>query len=131
MDAQGLVKLRVEADPSPASRPRVSKWGTYYAKSYQQWVKAVQETAAGSVLALAEPFEGPLLVLVDILVAKPRTSKLTRPRGDVDNYVKGVLDGLTKAMFWRDDSDIEVLITSKRWTRPGEQPGAVIHIGAI
>lgn len=102
---------------------------TYYAESYQKWCADVQRQVA--VQAAGKTLKGKLVCLVDIIIQKPKTTKLLTPRGDVDNYVKGCLDGVTKTGLWDDDTQVEVLISSKRWTQPGESPGAAIHIGEI
>ena len=33
------MRLSIPLNPVPASRPRVSKWGTYYPKRYATWKK--------------------------------------------------------------------------------------------
>jgi Holliday junction resolvase RusA-like endonuclease len=119
--------LRVEGSPSPACRPRVSKWGTYYAKPYAEWLATCQRQMATQAAKLS----GALWCAVEVVVQRPKTTKLEMPRGDVDNLVKAVLDGGTKAGVWGDDGQIELLLARKRWTEPGEEPGAIINCGEL
>lgn len=120
--------MRVEGVPSPASRPRVTQYGTFYTKPYQEWLAACQQQIAK---ARSATLAGLLWCAVEIIVPRPKTTKLHTPRGDADNYVKGVLDGGTKAGAWGDDSQIVLLVSLKRFSDPGEAPGAIIRVGEL
>jgi len=122
------VTARVVGTPSPACRPRVTRFGTYYAKAYETWMADCQRQLAAQVTT---PLTGNLWCAVEIICTKPRTGKLELPRGDVDNYGKGVLDGGTKAGVWGDDGQIEFFLITKRYGRPGEEPGAIINAGVL
>lgn len=117
-------ELRVELAPVPASRPRVSKWGTYYTGTYKQWIKDADATIPEADVAL----EGNLSVTLDLVAAKPPTTKRANPRGDIDNYIKAVLDALTKKGYWNDDDQIIHLYAHKRWPNPGEEPHFRVRI---
>lgn len=52
---------------------------------------------------------------VTVLLNKPKTSEKDWPRGDVDNYAKGILDACN-GVLWADDDSIVHLITTKLWT---------------
>lgn len=45
---------------------------------------------------------------------RPKTTKRRDPRGDVDNYVKAILDSCN-GIVWDDDDQILRLTASKRW----------------
>lgn len=62
------------------------------------------------------------------VVRKAKTSKLTRPHGDIDNYCKSILDAMTKKQFWKDDVDITHLIASKRFAEPEEEPHTAVLV---
>lgn len=114
-------------EPVPASRPRVSKWGTYYAATYKNWLKAaglaVKEWTPGGKA------EGPLVLLMEVICTKARTSKLAFPRGDIDNFAKGPLDVITKSeRVWLDDNQVVGLIAFKRFAESGEKPGTNVTI---
>lgn len=130
--SEAFVTARVVGTPSPASRPRVTRFGAYYTKPYAEWMAACQKQLAEQIdgrglLALADG----IWCAVEIICRKPPTGKLKIPRGDVDNYVKGVLDGGTKAGVWGDDVAIEFLLVTKRYAKPGEDPGAIINAGVL
>lgn len=116
-----------QLQPVPASRPRVSKWGVYYAKPYREWQAAAKK--------LAQDFEKspvgtiPLFVIVESVIQKARTSKLTMPTPDVDNLAKGPLDVITQAdVSWDDDKSISALLTLKRFAAPGEEPHTTVTV---
>jgi Holliday junction resolvase RusA-like endonuclease len=115
----------VPGNPVPASRPKVSRWGVYYGKRYTAWKKHAETNTPkgpGEIL-------GPLTVHVECVVEKPRTSKLTHPKGDADNYAKGPLDVLTRVGgYWHDDDQIVRLLSIKRFADPGETPRTIIGI---
>lgn len=118
----GLLSFHLALEPVPASRPRVTRWGTHYGKKYNQF--------RAEVVPLANAYDGtklpdgPLVVMLEHVVTKPRTSKRDFPRGDVDNYDKSPLDAMTKAeKFWTDDDQVVGLIAFKRFAEPGEKPG--------
>jgi len=49
-----------------------------------------------------------LRVSAFFLVTKPKTSKLSHPRGDIDNYLKALFDSCNE-LVWRDDVQITEL----------------------
>lgn len=106
----------------------MTRFGTYYTKPYETWMADCQKQMAAQITV---PLKGNLWCAVEILCAKPKTGKLELPRGDLDNFVKGVLDGGTKAGVWGDDGQIEFLLTTKRYTRLGEEPGAIVNAGVL
>ena len=123
----GGVSIVIPVPPVPASRPRVTRWGVYYGKTYKNWMI----DADLSVPEAARPLPAPLRVDVEIVAARPKTTQRYSPRGDVDNFAKAALDALTKKGYWRDDDDITELFVSKRYALPGEEPSTNIKIATI
>lgn len=120
----GALTLFIQVDPVPASRPRVSKWGTYYGKTYERFRTQVKELLRDHK---GDPITGPIEALVEIVSPKPKTTNRDYPRGDVDNFAKGPLDSMTNAgSFWEDDDQITALAVVKRYAEPDEPVG--MHI---
>jgi Holliday junction resolvase RusA-like endonuclease len=123
-----MLSLWIGGQPVPASRPRVSKFGTYYSKTYNQWMK---ESWKYVDTFDALPTDRPLIVMVEAVFEKAKSSKLDYPTPDVDNLAKGPLDQinkLTKATHgergvWDDDKQVVFLVATKRFAEPGEEPG--------
>jgi Holliday junction resolvase RusA-like endonuclease len=109
-------------DPVPASRPRFrvmkSKGGKPFvgAPYYDGRYKTFLAEAKASLPKFDEPIEGPLQVAIECCVARPKTTQRDYPRGDVDNYAKGVLDVLTDRGLWNDDDQVIDLQVTKCFT---------------
>lgn len=116
----------LDMDPMPAPRPRTRVFTThgksfasiYSPAEYKKW----QEDASGQLIPQIdhEPIQGDVTVGIIITARRPKTSKLLRPKPDVDNYAKAVLDAMTKAGVWLDDSQIGSLAITKRWGPSGQ-----------
>lgn len=124
---KGRWDITIPLPPVPASRPRVSRWGTYYLKTYATWKKSANE--------MLEPYAVPDLFLglvncsIEAIVKRPK--KLTRrfPRPDVDNFAKAALDAITTArVVWNDDDQVTSLTVSKRYAEPDEEPCTKVRI---
>jgi len=116
------MRWRFDINPVAASRPRVSKYGhAYFTGPYKEFRKSMVNLA-GAVLGEHKPFQGPLSVTIELYVTKPKTTKLSAPRGDIDNYAKACLDSFNK-LIWDDDKQIEELHITKSWTSGPEQDG--------
>lgn len=122
MESSRTVVLPV--NPVPASRPRVSKWGVYYGKTYKQWMKDADENLPVARATL----EGEVRCELEFIVQRPKTTKRSNPRGDIDNYIKSILDALTKKGHWKDDDQVVELVATKRYTQGDEQPRTVAKI---
>ncbi len=117
--------------PVPASRPRVTRWGTYYTKTY----KAYRELADKAIPKSRQPpVTGNLRAYVEFVCYKPKTTKRQNPRGDIDNHCKAILDAITGIKkkelkgYWNDDDQIVDLTAIKRWPYKGEAPHTRIRI---
>jgi Holliday junction resolvase RusA-like endonuclease len=108
----------------PASRPRVTRYGAYYSKTYAEYLARCSAAALAWHVTLPS---GACSALVEAVVQRPAKTVLSAPRGDVDNYAKGPLDGLNKAGEW-DDTLVVSLTVTKRWAEPGEDPHTLLHI---
>lgn len=123
-----LFTFHLEVEPVPASRPKVSRWGTYYTKTYTTFRKSAEEAMARLE---SECLHGcNIVVVVEVVCTKPRTGKLDHPKGDIDNYEKAIFDVITKAgKHWRDDKQIVGTVAFKRYVAEGETPG--FHVSAF
>lgn len=126
-EATKVASLVFPFEPVPASRPRVTRWGTYYSKTYTTWKKHAEAHLKPGDLPIGD--DEPLLVVIFTVNTKARTSKLRYPRADTDNLAKGPMDVVTKATgYWKDDKQVVHLISSKRFAEPGEEARSEVHI---
>lgn len=117
-------------EPVPASRPRVTQFGTFYGKGYKDWMAQagrLMETIPEGL----DRIDHPVAVEVRVVATKPKTGKLMFPRGDCDNYAKGPLDVMTKAGVWKDDSLVASLSITKRYAEPGESASTEVIVRAL
>jgi Holliday junction resolvase RusA-like endonuclease len=123
----------IPVPPVPASRPKVARFGTYYSKRHQQYVKdfatcLVHYPPVWDYL----PKEERLIVGLEFVCARPKKVVLAAPRYDIDNLSKLPLDCMTSAdIFWYDDSQIELLIAHKRYAKKNEEPHTLVRVYAI
>jgi Holliday junction resolvase RusA-like endonuclease len=116
--------------PSATARSRCAcrgKYPTVYTEpKYAQWkAEAIEKLLE---IARTEDFRDvagrPVRVDLEVVASKPKTSKLEYPRGDRDNYEKGVFDAITQCgKWWKDDNQIIRGHFEKRWANPGEDEG--------
>jgi Holliday junction resolvase RusA-like endonuclease len=100
-----------------------------------------EETVATYARAqwVGEPIDVPCSLSVTILLSVPESKaglrKWLKDRGlasvperhphgstpDLDNFVKGILDGLTKSGIWLDDRLVARIDATKWWCQPGQE----------
>ena len=115
------LNVLVPGPPVPRSRPRIPrKGGAYTAPRSNEYVKRVALYAAAAThrCRWQMGYEGE--AVVSIIVR--RSARL----GDIDNYAKAVLDGLTMAGVWRDDRQVTGLVVSMTVDR--DSPGTDIEV---
>lgn len=97
-------RLILPYPPSNNQYYRHSRGRNYISEKGKQYAKAVNDIIQSQDLALKLPVS----LSVTIYAAPP--DKRIR---DLDNLSKGVLDALTKAGFWLDDSQIDKLTINR------------------
>lgn len=123
----------IPLDPMPAPRPKfrvIGKFASaYMPREYTVWKDRAVECVRGVNQIPSEPLSGPVTVTLVVLATKPKTSKLTHPSPDVDNYAKGVLDAITQSeRWWADDKQVVRLDVSKAWAADGAPAGIEVTI---
>jgi hypothetical protein len=74
------------------------------------------------------PTESPVSVVVHSVARRPAHPAREYPRGDVDNYTKAALDIVTKSqLIWKDDTQVTLLLSTKRYAKPREEPHTLIR----
>ena len=124
-----ITHFDIPKKPVPASRPRVTKWGTYYPKAHTDHAGYLKDFLPA--FKPGETLTVPIEVRVLCVMPRYKTSEFPTYRGDVDNLAKLPLDSMTKAEFWTDDCLIVVLNSMKRFVREGEEPHTKIKIKTI
>lgn len=121
----------IPLQPVAASRAKVSRYGTYYPAKHN----AYRSECIAFLKSLVVPPPWPLLkperltVRLDYHMRKAKTSRLSTPREDIDNLIKLTLDCITSSeRFWKDDTQVDVVLARKIFISPGEQPTTHIQI---
>lgn len=117
--------------PVPASRPRVTRFGTYFSKNYEDFRNECF-TFLSKIKKQFPQKDSLYHVEIEFICRKPSKPANIYPIGDVDNFLKGPLDALTKVgMFWNDDVQVVDLRGTKRYQRAGEAFGMNLKITEI
>ena len=130
------LKLIIDEDPVPASRPRVARWGTYIAEPYKSYKKYIEHLYAekyhnkqlfdrGTPLVAHIHFYRPIQKGLSKKEHARRANHEVKPaiKPDLDNYEKAIYDGLKKA--WFDDGQIVKHETEKDYD---ENPRTEIEV---
>jgi Holliday junction resolvase RusA-like endonuclease len=130
------ISFTIEADPVPASRPKIGRGVAYYPKKHTMYAeflrKHLKEIPAFN-------HTGPLEVRLLFVMPRYKTSESVTHRADLDNLSKLPLDSMSKCLdeeteehrFWVDDHMIVHLTALKRFTREGEQPHTRVLIRTL
>jgi len=121
----------VPGNPIPAPRPRMGKYHVYHAANADQWMHSIM---LFSSIKIHAPLEGPIEVNLQFLFDKPKKDThrfWMEHKPDLDNLEKAVLDALTKARKWKDDSQVVRLQSIKRYAADDEHPGVHIEIATL
>lgn len=102
----------------------MTRWGTYYGKTYKQYIEDCNE----SIPAPTRQLHGELVVNADFILPKPKKSKFSMPNGDIDNYLKAILDVLTHAGYWEDDRQVVAIHSEKFF---GNEPRTAVTVREI
>src|SRR5690606_28008962 len=84
------------------------------AAALKPWRAKVAATARAAY-GPTPPVEDPVLLIAQFRLPRPKTSKRVWPavRPDLDKLTRALLDGITEAGVWRDDSQVVVARVEK------------------
>jgi Holliday junction resolvase RusA-like endonuclease len=135
-DSRHWATLIVPGEPVPLERARTGKGRHYLPDRSRVYREAVQWAWRG---AGSPVFSPPVTLAAKFTHARP-ASHIQRdgrvrdrftdalPRGDIDNYLKAVLDALT-GLAYEDDRQVALVVyLAKRYGAPAERPCTEIRL---
>jgi len=126
-----MHKLVFKIPPVPASRPRVTQYGAYYNKTYDQFRKDMSKLLMGKVTLYAEPLRLDVTFFKEIpkSYSKKRRDEMDgtyiNVTPDLDNFEKAIYDSLNGCV-WKDDCQIVEHTTRKIWAK--DEPRIIVII---
>jgi Holliday junction resolvase RusA-like endonuclease len=139
-------------EPKGQPRPRACAFrvgGKYTARMYDAgtsdaWKAAV--IAAGASQCPDAPLDGPISVCLTFYFERPKSHHFTGARAtllrplapvlhtgkpDADNLAKAILDAMTIAGWWVDDSRVANLFVQKRYANDKRATGCTVAVNVI
>ncbi len=116
---------RFNINPVPASRPRVSRWSTYYPKSNNKFKKEMEDLKSGLEKNPSEKLVSVELkfgIMIPKSWSKKKREELNNTycsnNSDIDNYIKAILDSLN-GIVYIDDKQVVELFAKKIYSEEG------------
>lgn len=99
-------------------------------KVLKPWRKAVTVAARSAMGTREQLVDVPIAVVIEFRMSRPKSVKREFPtvKPDTDKLERAILDALTDARVWNDDSRVVVLKGSKVYA---ETAGAFVQVGVI
>ena len=127
------ICLTYNINPIPASRPRVTRWGTYYGKRYNQFKKDMKENTSyegrhnlkNTIIWLEGLISADMTFFIPMAVSWSKKKKSLKNgqfcdnNADLDNYEKAILDSLN-GIYFKDDRQIVSQKSQKIWADKGK-----------
>ena len=123
--------------PVPCPRPRIrvmelpggKRMGVaYYTGKY----KTFSADAPKLIPTASHFFEkgSPVEVEIAFFMQSPKKPANSYPVGDIDNYIKSILDAITKnGTYWHDDAQVIKLTATKQYFDDADEaPGTMVNI---
>lgn len=125
-DGENYRRVELALKPVPAGRPRLSKWGVYYSKTYTTYRNEAREHVGD----WGEPLVGSIIAVLDVRFPKPKTKATNHyPLPDVDNLAKSFLDVIVEnKTVIQDDKLIIGAWLNKRYADSEDDVGTTVHL---
>lgn len=119
-DGVRRVSFTLALPPVAAPRPRIRVHNgvgfAYYTGKYKKFLTEAPKAIPESPLFFEKGT--PLHVDVRLMCPSPKKPANPYPVGDIDNYLKSILDAITKnGTYWHDDAQIESITAKKEYTQ--------------
>ena len=126
------INLTFDINPVPASRPRVTRWGTFYGKKYKEFkremgvmlIESDRPSLVNPVLWLEDLISADMTFFVPMARSWSKKKKSLKNEqfcdnnADLDNYEKAILDSLN-GVYFNDDRQIVQQKSQKIWAETG------------
>jgi Holliday junction resolvase RusA-like endonuclease len=129
---KNIINLTFNISPVPASRPRVTRWGTFYGKKYKQFklemglllIDSDKNNSINPVTWLEGLISADMTFFVPMAKSWSKKKKASKNgqfcdnNADLDNYEKSILDSLS-GIYFHDDRQIVKQKSKKIWADQG------------
>ena len=112
-----MLSFTIHARPQPKERARSTRSGHHYTPKRTVNFERLVAAQFRRQHPDHKPIAGPIELGIYAQYSRPRTVKKDHwhtGRGDIDNIVKAISDGLN-GVAWKDDRQVASLIAQKTW----------------
>ena len=131
-----MHKIIINKDPVACTRPRVTRFGVYYPKKYQEYKDYLKDYLISLNLKKLEDNALYLNIIFNIQIPNSMSKKKKQEligkyvikKPDIDNYLKSIMDGMN-GIIYKDDNQIASINIIKKYVI--DNPNSEIEIGYL